>query len=178
MQLNLVPHPTTLPLNRDMKLWASVDHAAAFGRTATVNIWFGVQAPLAGFAIPHSDEPGRSDELWRTTCFEIFLRQSGAQSYREWNFAPSGDWAAYDFTSYREGMAAASVDAAPYIRLEDNLTWWAFGATISVEADRQWEFNLSAVIEERDGAKSYWALGHPPEKPDFHDPDCFVARLA
>src|SRR3546814_3736372 len=30
---------------------------------------------------------------------------------------------------------------------------------------------LSAVIEELDGTKSYWALAHPPGKPDFHHPD-------
>jgi hypothetical protein len=34
---------------------------------------------------------------------------------------------------------------------------------------------LSAVLEEQDGTKSYWALAHPPGgKPDFHHPDCFV----
>ena len=36
---------------------------------------------------------------------------------------------------------------------------------------------LSAVIETRDGAKSYWALKHPPGKPDFHHPDCFALKL-
>ena len=37
--------------------------------------------------------------------------------------------------------------------------------------------SLAAVIEEEDGAKSYWALAHPPGKSDFHHTDCFVARL-
>ena len=36
---------------------------------------------------------------------------------------------------------------------------------------------LSAVLEEKDGTKSYWALAHGGDKPDFHDPGCFVARL-
>ena len=36
---------------------------------------------------------------------------------------------------------------------------------------------LSAVIEELDGTKSYWALAHPPGKPDFHHPDCFALTL-
>ena len=34
------------------------------------------------------------------------------------------------------------------------------------------------VIEELDGTKSYWALAHPPGKPDFHHPDCFALTLA
>lgn len=33
---------------------------------------------------------------------------------------------------------------------------------------------LSAVIEENDGAVSYWALKHPPGPPDFHDANTFI----
>ena len=121
---------------------------------------------------------GRADELWKTTCFEAFLRAEGDEAYREWNFALSGQWAAYDFAGYREGMADANV-TEPYVRMEDNFTWLALGATIAVPADRVWHLALSAVVEEANGAKSYWALAHPPgDQPDFHHADCFAARLA
>ena len=179
MQLTLVPHPAAPPADPAFKVWANVDHAAAFGATATTNIWFGVGAPAARFVIPEALEPSRADELWHTTCFEAFLRRTGDTAYREWNFAPSGEWAAYDFSSHREDRSDAEVGAPPYIRIEDNLTWWALGATIAVAADRDWALGLSAILEEQDGTKSYWALGHPPgDKPDFHDPDCFTGRLA
>ncbi len=94
-----VPHPATLPSEPGFKVWANVDHAAAFGAAATTNIWFGVGAPASRFVIPEADEPSRADELWQTTCFEAFLREAGADAYREWNFAPSGHWAAYDFSA-------------------------------------------------------------------------------
>ena len=178
MQLNLVPHPASLPSEPPFKVWATVDHVAQFGAIATTNIWFGVSAPASRFVIPEPAEPARADGLWQATCFEAFLRADGEEAYREWNFAPSGRWAAYDFTGYREGMALAEV-AEPYIRLEDNFTWIALGATIAVPADSQWQLGLSAVLEEADGTKSYWALAHPAaEKPDFHHADCFAARLA
>ena len=178
MQLNLSPHPLTPPSNSSFKVWATVDHAHSLGAVATTNIWFGVGAPAARFVILSAEESVRTDELWRTTCFEAFLQADGEKAYREWNFAPSADWAAYDFAEYREGMAEADV-SPPYIRMEDNMTWWAIGATIAVDADRAWRLGLSAVLEEKDGTKSYWALAHPdPEKPDFHSADCFVAKLA
>lgn len=178
MQLNLVPHPAAPPADPSFKVWASVDHASSLGPVATTNIWFGIGAPAARFAIPQAEEPGRADELWRTTCCEAFLQKAGDSAYREWNFAPSGDWASYDFTGYRAGMAEADV-RAPYVRMEDNMTWWALGATIAVEADAEWRLGLSVVLEEADGTKSYWALEHSnPEKPDFHVADCFVAKLA
>ena len=176
MQLNLVPHPATPP-SEPFKVWVNVEHSAAFSATATTNIWFGIGAPANRFVIPEPVEPKRADDLWQTTCFEAFLRVPGTEAYREWNFAPSGAWAAYDFKAYRKDPTNPEV-ATPYIRVEDNFTWWAFGATISVEANGVWEFGLSAVLEEKDGTKSYWALAHPEgEKSDFHDVACFAAHL-
>lgn len=178
MQLNLVPHPGTPPSDPTMKVWVNIDHAGALGVIASTNIWFGIGAPASRFVIPPAkEEPKRSDDLWQTTCFEAFLRAPQEDSYREWNFSPSGDWAAYDLTGYREGRTDAEV-AEPYIRVEDNLTWWAVGVTIAVDAAIPWSVGLSAILEEKDGTKSYWALAHPvPEKPDFHDSGSFTAHL-
>ena len=177
MQFNLIHHPNTPPAGRAFKVWATVDHIASLGSVATTNIWFGVGAPASRFVLPQLSEPWRADGLWEATCFEAFLRPSGADAYREWNFAPSGNWAAYAFANYREDMDRADVESPPYIRMEDNFTWWAVGATIAVDAETQWQLGLSAVIEEQDGTKSYWALAHPADKPDFHHPDCFTAKL-
>jgi hypothetical protein len=177
MQLNLLPHPAALPSKPDFKVWANVDHAGAFGATATTNIWFGVGAPTSRFIIPEAEESSRVDGLLKTTCFEVFLRETGSDSYQEWNFAPSGQWAAYDFSDYREGMTELEVGAPPYIRMEDNLIWWTLGATMAVQSGKKWDLGLSAVLEETDGTRSYWALAHSSEKPDFHAPDCFAAKL-
>jgi len=40
-----------------------------------------------------------------------------------------------------------------------------------------WRLGLSAVIEEKTGRKSYWALAHPAGKPDFHHSDCFALEV-
>ncbi|MEO7277574.1 MAG: DOMON-like domain-containing protein [Sphingomicrobium sp.] len=178
MQLILTPHPATPPSDPDLKVWANVEHAGSLAAVATTSIWFGVGAAMSRFAVPEPiADAARADGLWQTTCFEAFLRPAGGEAYREWNFSPSGQWAAYDFTARREGMVEGQA-AEPYIRVEDNLTWWGLGAAIAVPANADLELGLSAVLEESDGRKSYWALGHGGEKPDFHDPGCFTARLA
>jgi hypothetical protein len=178
MQLNLVPHPSTPPSDPTLKVWVNIDHAGALGVIASTNIWFGIGAPASRFVVPQIvDEPKRAEDLWQTTCFEVFLCVPQDDAYREWNFAPSGDWAAYDFTAHREGRTNPEV-ADPYIRVEDNLTWWALGATIAVDAAVPWTVGLSAILEEKDGTKSYWAVTHPvADKPDFHDSRSFTARL-
>ena len=178
MQFNLVPHPATPPSDLELKVWAKVEHAGALGATATTSIWFGIGAPADRFVIPPPVEPARAEDLWQSTCFEAFLQAAHEGGYREWNFAPSGRWSAYEFAKYRADRTDADV-AAPYVRIEDNLTWWALGATIAVDAGIEWLLGLSAILEEKDGTKSYWALAHPDgDKPDFHDPVCFAARLA
>lgn len=178
MRFELQPHPSAPP-RPPFSLWASAERSAAFGTTATLNLWFGVTAPQSRFSVPEpAAKPARRDELWRTTCFECFLKEEGQIAYQEWNFAPSGDWAAYDFHSEREGMAPAEVADPPYLRVEDNLTWWGLGATLSIPAEADYRIALSAVLEEQDGRRTFWALHHPGEQPDFHHPDCFAARLA
>ena len=177
MRFELTPHPSAVP-SPPFAVWASAERSAAFGETATLNLWFEVSAPISRFVVPPlSVTPVRCDNLWRSTCFECFLKGDGEEAYQEWNFSPSGDWAAYDFTGRREGMGETPLANPPYIRIEDNLTWWSLGATFTVEAGRRWALGLSAVIEEANGVRSYWALAHGGEKPDFHDPACFTGRL-
>lgn len=178
MRFELIPHPTTVP-SPPFAVWTSAERSAAFGQTATLNLWFGVSAPITRFKIPPATaEAGRRDSLWLSTCFEVFLKEEGEEPYQEWNFSPSGDWAAYDFEAEREGMSLADVPAPPYLRSEDNLTWWGLGATLAIPAEASLTIALSAVVEEKTGQRSFWALHHPSEQPDFHHPDCFVAKLA
>ena len=174
---DLVAHPAAAPAAPPFRLWVNADRSAAFGRSATLNLHYGVGAPASRFVLPETDEPARRDQLWRTTCFEAFLKREGGDAYTEWNFAPSGDWAAYDFNAPRTGMVAADVASPPYLRVEDNLTWWTLGATIAIPSHQRFKLGLTAVIEEQDGTKSYWALAHGGAAPDFHDPTCFRARL-
>jgi len=126
----------------------------------------------------------RNDELWRHTCFEAFVRASRGAEYYEFNFAPSTQWAAYRFSSYRNGMCIATEINAPPIEVRSSPDCYTLQA--SLELDRLsslprsalWRLGLSAVIEYTSGRKSYWALAHPPGKPDFHHVDCFTYEFS
>jgi hypothetical protein len=117
--------------------------------------------------------PGRTNGLWRSTCLEIFGLLSDG-SYAEFNLAPSGHWAAYQFDGYRRGMVEldGSVEIENVKRDGDDfeLTAWVnWCGWPHVRA-----IGLSVVLETIDGGKAYWALAHPAEKPDFHHPDSFI----
>ncbi|CAN5627422.1 hypothetical protein BH10BDE1_BH10BDE1_09940 [soil metagenome] len=125
----------------------------------------------------------RRDELWKQTCLECFVRGSEnihGKSYREWNFSPSGDWAAYSFESYRAGMSKPNV-VAPSIERIELIEKMRF--EIDLELDEVSAIGapllaLSAVVVEKDeAAPFYWALTHVGAKPDFHLRESFTLEL-
>jgi hypothetical protein len=83
-------------------------------------IEFVVAAPPAALKLPAAVPPERADGLWRATCFELFLRDPDDDSYLEFNFSPSGQWAAYHLDDYREGMRPLDV-ATPRILTSDSM---------------------------------------------------------
>ena len=165
---NLVPHP---------------DHPSLAVRAVAVELLRKTENVQLTFVIRGAEEvvfpapttPTRADELWRTTCFELFLGFDDEERYVEFNFSPSTRWAAYAFDGYREGMATLDRDAPPRIeRLADGV---AADCDLAGLPHGELRMALTAVIEEEGGVRSFWSLGHPPGKPDFHHPACFDARL-
>jgi hypothetical protein len=129
--------------------------------------------------IPAPSTPDRTDGLWKTTCFEAFLRPRAGGAYLEFNFSPSSQWAAYQFSGYRAGMSDAAV-AAPAIKAVRSGRVFEISASIGLApfaVSPSARLGLAAVLETTDGAKSYWALAHTGDKPDFHRADAFIARL-
>lgn len=124
---------------------------------------------------------GSVDELWRHTCFEVFLAEPGSTAYREFNFSPSGEWAAYAFTAYRVGMTPLQPGSPPQISWQqtmDRLELIAIlPADILIATEGVMRMALSAVIEEQSGTITYWALKHPAGQPDFHHPESFALEF-
>ena len=124
--------------------------------------------------LPPPVAPARTDELWKRTCFELFLRADGEDGYIEFNFSPSGAWAAYAFTRYRTGMRPLPLDKEPTVTRVRSSARVRCVLPSGMPASRM---ALTAVIQEVGGRCSFWSLAHPVGPPDFHHPDCFAARL-
>jgi len=138
-----------------------------------------VSDPDARLHLPGRGNPARVDGLWQTTCLEMFVADPNGQ-YREFNFSPSTEWAAYRFEGRRTGRSDAEMRSPPDIApFRANSS---YAQCVALDAEEivpmpGLRIGLCAVIEELDGTKSYWALKHPAGKPDFHDPACFALEL-
>jgi hypothetical protein len=142
-----------------------------------------VRGRIAALRIPPVTAAARTDELWRHTCFEAFVRTSSGPAYYEFNFSPSTQWAAYRFGGYRKDGRAATEISPPRIHAQSSATSFALQATLELGllpslSDGPWHIGLSAVIEDTAGRKSYWALAHRLGKPDFHHPDGFTYEFS
>ncbi|MES2493263.1 MAG: DOMON-like domain-containing protein [Pseudomonadota bacterium] len=172
--LTLKPHPDHPPAQ------VTGVEAAIIGLTA---YWLRIRwrvAGAAGVLVPPFAGKDRADGLWQETCFELFVKEPGANGYAELNFSPSERWAAYDFAGYRSGMANRPMPRDPdgTIRIGRDLLIFDASIPLAGLPPLPWRLGISAVIEEEGGRKSYWALAHPPGSADFHSPACFAASLA
>src|SRR5579863_7062353 len=109
MRRALVAHPAT-PTSADIRI--EVELVREVGRLA---LTFVVTGEVGRLSIAAPAQPERADGLWRTTCFEAFLKAADAPAYVELNLAPSGRWAAYRFDAFREGMGPGTLAAPPRI---------------------------------------------------------------
>jgi hypothetical protein len=169
----LLAHPA-FPAPADLGLTINVD----ISKDGALGLCFACDCLLGEVLIPEPIPPCRRDELWRHTCCELFLA-AGDGRYREFNFSPSQAWAAYDFSRYRQRTGALPEIAVPDIRFARNAGGWELKVAMPETSWRGFHrIGVTAVIESPAGDLSYWALKHPAEKPDFHDPNGFSITLA
>ena len=177
MRIALEPHPDAAAPN--LRIGAEASRPAP----GFLELRFTVAGDVGIVRLPAAAAFRRADELWRHTCFEAFVRAPGEAGYLELNFASSGAWAAYRFSDYRAGMIPAEKVGPPALVAAFEGDRFDLTASVDLEpalgllADLPWQIGLAAVIEDRDGAVSHWALRHPPGAPDFHHQHCFAAEL-
>lgn len=177
--LELLPHPLQpAAAGRTLKV------SAVANPDGGITLHYCLGGTLEGLRVPAPQTPSAADGLWLHTCFEAFIAVQGEPAYREFNFSPSGQWAIYAFTAYRDRDPIWISPLAPTLELAH-----AEGAlSLRVHLPRAalpphsrkglLEIGLSAVMEESDGSLSYWALRHPAARPDFHHRDGYALRLA
>jgi len=161
-----------------------VEAEVARPRAGSLVLCYFVTGKIGDMRMPTVVAAARADELWQHTCFEAFVRLSSGAEYYEFNFAPSTRWAAYRFSGYRSGMCVATEISVHRIEVQSSPECYTLRASLELDRllglphDAGWQFGLSAVIEETNGCKSYWALAHPPGEADFHHSDCFAHEVS
>lgn len=119
--------------------------------------------------VPADGEPLPRDRLWGHTCCELFVAEEGGTAYREFNFSPCGQWMRFDFSDYRQRcVGEEGPPLALAVAREDDEFILSASLPPGALPEGPVRLALTVVVEQRDGRLGYWALAHPPGKPDFH----------
>lgn len=178
MTQNLICHGEHgTPAVRSLSAVVELDTGGALRLTYTL------RGDIGQILIPPIAPARKTDGLWMHTCFEVFIQIEGQKAYREYNFSPSGEWAAYGFDAYRRRNRWACT-GVPAISVMKNPLELVLEASISPEDlpvnehGKTYRLGLSAVIEDRTGHLTYWALSHGSERPDFHLDSGFICSVS
>jgi hypothetical protein len=175
----------SLELHRDLtcRPASAIEAEIDLSPSGLLRFGYRVTGDLGLLRLPPAAAPERTDNLWQTTCFEAFIQPRADAAYYEFNLSPSTAWASYHFTGPRQGMRDALEIPAPRIETMATAAGFQLGAEVDLPLDafpigRPWRVALTAVIEDVDGAKSYWSLAHPSGPAEFHSPAGRVLELS
>jgi hypothetical protein len=130
---------------------------------------------------PTKTKASRRDGIWQSTCMELFLSTPSMQRYWEYNFCPSGDWNIYQLSGYRSNLQADASCRQPSITQRTQSGGYELAVITQLPPalihQQELILAITAVVEQRNGQLSYWALQHGGSEADFHRRDGFQLRL-
>lgn len=148
---------------------------------------FTVHGAVADLLLPQALQfPERQDGLWKHTCFEVFFAPMHGTRYWEINVSPGGNWNAYGFDDYRQGMhvepslqvvrigSARQPGETFTIGFQMDMTPLLMGRALTPGV---LECNPCCILLDRRQRQSYWAMQHRPPRPDFHHRSNFLLHL-
>jgi hypothetical protein len=145
-----------------------------------INLSFSILGDISKIIIPNTEftkDYKRKDDLWKTTCFELFLASKTSKSYSEINVSSSYEYNIYSFTDYRKNMQLENNLSIKNIKkdISSNL----LNLTFSIESKNKINIedliiNITSVVESTNNEIEYWAINHLEDKADFHNLVNFV----
>ena len=138
-------------------------------------ISFTVKGKVDEYYFPATSKPQRANELWKATCFELFLADSKAETYYELNFSSSLAWNFYALKHYRAEVSEVKLLNDPIIQVfEENES---FKIELELEGFDFSKFdicNLTCILLTKENERTFWSSKKMDEKPDFHDRKYFL----
>lgn len=172
------PPPTTLsPAGEIPSDWKSPE-----GGTVTADLVFEQDGTIfLTFRWPSQWKmvvsPRSRQELWKSTCFEAFIKAQDGEGYHEINLSPPGQWNAYRFDRYREPLPPREVSGWRLLDMNTSAGELSARMQTDLPPGREFQVGLSCVMEIPSGEKVYWSLGEGGgTHPDFHDARCFLLK--
>ncbi len=120
----------------------------------------------------------RQNEIWKSTCFEVFFKSTSQNHYFEMNCSALGAWNIYQFDEYRMGMR--EVAGAQCLGIKPTTRGGYLNLRTRFLIPRLTKTNvhvgLCAIVKVASETQ-YFALQHSGPKPDFHHQQDWIILL-
>lgn len=119
----------------------------------------------------------RADELWRKSCFELFLADSTQEGYYELNFSPSLAWNFYYLSGYRAEVQEVETLQEPKIEIhqKEGLFEICFELELGEFSLEQFDcYNVATILLTQENERTFWSTKHLSTVPDFHHRENFL----
>jgi len=153
-------------MEKELKPWGSKDYNFTINSklekdNQKIKVTYNIVGDPSNIIFPVKSEFKRKDDLWKDTCFELFLLKEDGQ-YFEINFSPSKEYNIYKFKKYREEMSTSEELVLNIIKNNQK----QIVLEIDIFKINIFKFNICSVINSSNQL-SYWSIYHQ-ESPDFH----------
>ena len=114
----------------------------------------------------------RKDELWKESCFELFLAHKNSPNYYELNISPSTEWNFYSFSDYKTDMKPNNYTSTPFITSSKSKN--EFRLSFDIELDEKilgdnLIFNLAVILLDKNGTRHFYSINRKDGNVNFHD---------
>ena len=148
----------------------------------TLTLEFTVTGEIKNYIFNEPCIQTREDELWKKTCFELFIAHKNNSAYYELNISPSTNWNFYSFSDYKTAMQEEEKNISePFIhsskmRDEYRLSFEFYFYEELIE--KELIFNLAVILLDTKGIRHFYSINRREGKVDFHDKECWNLIIA
>ena len=142
-----------------------------------IYLHFRISGALKNYQFPQKDILKRANELWKATCFELFLANSKIQSYYEINISSMLHWNVYSLKKYRAEPKEFIIFSKPFIEIREGDQSYKIDFELECKELYLAEFdqyNLAVILLNMENKREFWTLNPVGESPDFHNRDGFI----
>ena len=112
----------------------------------------------------------RANELWRATCFELFLAPKESLNYWELNLSPSKAWNFYAFDNYKLCMREEKNISLPIIHISQKKNNYSLSLKFNFDRElKEADFNLAVILLDREKNRHFYSINRKENGVDFHD---------
>jgi len=161
----------TFILKNHRKEQKEIEIKASFETTDnTIKASFEITGDISNYIFNHPSRQTRKNELWKETCFELFLAHKNSSEYYEANISPSTEWNFYNFSDYKTDMKEKKDIYAPLISSVKMVDKYSISFEFEFNAIRSnLSFNLCVILLDKEGIRDFYSIHRKKENVDFHD---------